>query len=69
MLAVVSSLYSFAALNGFVPERCNPVRGIDKYSEQGRERYPSEDELRRLATPLLLRKPTASLVGTPRHAT
>jgi integrase len=54
MLAVVSSLYSFAALNGFVPERCNPVRGIEKYPEQGRERYLTTDELRRLGDALAL---------------
>lgn len=54
MLAVVSSLYSFAALNGFVPERCNPVRGIEKYPEQGRERYLSTEELRRLGDALAL---------------
>lgn len=54
MLAVVSSLYSFAALNGLVPERCNPARGIEKYREQGRERYLSTEELRRLGDALAL---------------
>lgn len=47
-LAVVGSMYSFAAKRGFVPEGFNPVRGIEKYPEDGRERFLSTDELVRL---------------------
>ena len=38
MLAIVSSLYGFAARRGLVPEGRNPARGIEKYPEQRRER-------------------------------
>ena len=48
MLAVVSSLYSFAAKRHFVPQGTNPARGIEKYRENGRERFLSAEELRRL---------------------
>jgi integrase len=48
LVAVVSSMYSFAAKNGLVPEGCNPARGIEKYREEGRERYLTGEELQRL---------------------
>ena len=58
MLAVVSSLYSYAASNGLVPERCNPIRGIEKYREQGRERYLTEEELKRLGDAIMVAETT-----------
>jgi hypothetical protein len=48
MLAVVGSLYAFAGKRKLVPGSFNPVRGIDKYPEKGRERFLSGQELARL---------------------
>jgi integrase len=48
MLAVVGSLYSFAAKRHVVPHGGNPARGIEKYPEEGRERFLSTEELTRL---------------------
>lgn len=48
LVAVIGSMYSFAGKNGLVPEGCNPARGIEKYREQGRERYLTGEELQRL---------------------
>jgi integrase len=48
MLAVVGSLYAFASKRKLVPGGFNPVRGIDKYPEKGRERFLSGQELARL---------------------
>jgi integrase len=48
MLAVVGSLYAFAGKRKLVPGGFNPVRGIDKYPEKGRERFLSGTELARL---------------------
>jgi integrase len=48
MLAVVGSLYSFAGKRHILPLGLNPVRGIDKYPEKGRERFLSIEELNRL---------------------
>lgn len=47
-IAVVRSMYSFAEQRGHVPEGCNPARRIEKYPEQGRERFLTVEELRRL---------------------
>ncbi|WP_423251084.1 hypothetical protein, partial [Klebsiella oxytoca] len=52
LIAVVGSMYAFGAKQGLVPEGCNPARGIEKYREQGRERYLSGDELQRLGVAL-----------------
>jgi len=46
--AVVGSMYSFAVKRGLVPDGLNPARGIEKYPENGRERFLSTDELVRL---------------------
>jgi integrase len=48
MLAVVGSLYTFAAKRKLIPVGFNPVRGIDHYPEKGRERFLTGDELARL---------------------
>jgi integrase len=45
VLAVVGSLYSFAGKRRILPFGMNPARGIDKYPEQGRERFLSVAEL------------------------
>ncbi len=48
VLAVVGSLYSFSGKRRIIPFGLNPTRGIEKYREQGRERYLSTKELTRL---------------------
>lgn len=48
VLAVVASLFTFAGKSGLVPEGFNPARGIDRYTEDRRERFLSIDELERL---------------------
>lgn len=47
ILAIVGSMYGFGAKHGLVPEDTNPARGIERYREDGRERYLSVDELER----------------------
>ncbi|MGO8676460.1 MAG: integrase arm-type DNA-binding domain-containing protein [Limisphaerales bacterium] len=51
-VAVWGKLYSWAAERGIVPEAQNPVKGLKKYREQGRERFLSSDELARLGAAL-----------------
>ena len=48
MLAVVGSMYGFGAKHGLVPEGMNPAHGIERYSEDGRERFLSTEELVKL---------------------
>jgi integrase len=48
MLAVVGTLYGFAAKRKLVRDGFNPARGIEKYPEKGRERFLTSDELGRL---------------------
>jgi integrase len=50
IIAVVGSMYGFAGKRGLVPEGLNPARGIEKYPEDGRERFLSTDELVRLGS-------------------
>lgn len=50
VLGVVGSLYSFAAKHGLVAEGLNPVKGIDRFKEEKRERYLSVSELMRLGS-------------------
>jgi integrase len=47
-LAVISSMYGFAARRGLVPDGHNPGARIEKYREQGRERFLSTSEIERL---------------------
>jgi integrase len=61
VVAVLSSMYSFAAKRGLVPEAFNPARGIEKYREEGRERYLTGDELQSLGVALI----EAETVGIP----
>ena len=61
MLAVVGSLYAFAGKRKLVPGGFNPVRGIDKYPEKGRERFLSGQELARLGNALR----EAETIGIP----
>ena len=48
ILAVLASMFSFASKRKLLPNDFNPVRGIDKYPERGRERFLSMSELERL---------------------
>ena len=61
ILTVVSSLHTFAATRSLVPENYNPTRGIEKYPEEGRERYLTKDELQRLGAALI----EAQTIGVP----
>jgi integrase len=61
VLAVVSSLYSFAAKRKVVASGLNPTRGIDKYPEKGRERYLTTEEFARLGEAIR----EAETVGLP----
>lgn len=45
---VLSAILTEAELLGYRPEVSNPVRGIRRYWRKGRERFLSEEELRRL---------------------
>jgi integrase len=47
-IITLSGLYTFAAKNHLIPQGFNPVRGIEKFREQGRERYLSTEEIGRL---------------------
>lgn len=51
-LAVISKFMNWAEAKGLRPQHSNPVRGIKKYPENRRERFLSEEELRRLADSL-----------------
>jgi integrase len=60
-LAVLSSLFGFLSAAGYVPEGCNPTRGVERYREEGRERYLTSEELKRLGAGLR----EAETVGLP----
>jgi len=61
VLAVVGSMYAFAAGSGIVPEGTNPARGIEKFKESRRERFLTSDELERLGNAIR----EAETVGVP----
>ena len=48
ILAIVGSMYSYAGKQGLVSEGLNPARGIERFTEKGRERFLSLAELERL---------------------
>lgn len=48
ILAIVGSMYAYAGNQGLVPEGMNPARGIERFRENGRERFLSVAELERL---------------------
>ncbi len=52
VVAVISSMYSFAQKHDLVPEGMSPTRGIEKYREEGRERYLTSAEMQRLGEAL-----------------
>lgn len=47
-IVALSGVYTFAARRRLTANGINPARGIEKFREQGRERYLSTDELGRL---------------------
>ncbi len=51
-LAVWGKLFTWGAARGLVPNGFNPARGIERYREQGRERFLSGEELARLGEAL-----------------
>ena len=52
LVTLLSHFYDWAADAGHVPKQSNPCRGIERFSEAGRERYLSDDELSRLGAAL-----------------
>ncbi len=52
VLAIVSSMWTWAERRGEVGASSNPVKGIERYPEQGRERYLTSAELARLGDAL-----------------
>jgi hypothetical protein len=53
-VAVWSKAFAWGATRGLVPEGLNPAKGLQKYREQGRERYLTRDELAALGDALRL---------------
>lgn len=53
-IGALSTVFTFAARHGLVPEGCNPIRGLERFRETGRERYLTNDELGRLGDALRL---------------
>jgi integrase len=54
VLVTISGAYSFGARHGLTPEGLNPARGIEKFREEGRERYLSGEEIAKLGAVLRL---------------
>lgn len=48
VLAVISSVWNWASDRDEIPQGTNPAVGVDRYKEQGRERYLSVEEMGRL---------------------
>jgi integrase len=61
VMALISGLYSWAVKAGEIHLDRNPTQGLTRYREEGRERYLTEDELRRLGDALRV----AEAVGLP----
>ncbi len=51
-LAVWGKLFAWGAARGLVPNGFNPARGVERYREQGRERFLTGEELARLGETL-----------------
>jgi integrase len=60
-LATWSKMFSWAAARGLVPEGHNPAKGIERYREEGRERYLTDNEIARLGEVLV----EAETIGLP----
>ena len=70
LVAVIASMYGFAARRGIVPRGANPAQGIERFREFSRERYLGVEELNRLGETLRLAEtkglPWRSDVDKPR---
>jgi integrase len=51
-LATWSKMFSWAAARGLVPDGHNPAKGIERYREEGKERYLTDVEIIRLGDAL-----------------
>ena len=60
-LAILSAAYGWAGRNGFVADGFNPAAGIERFEEEGRERYLTADEMARLGAALR----EAETIGLP----
>src|SRR5262249_39974080 len=60
-LAVLSKMMSWGIRRGDRPDQQNPCRGVERFKEQGRERFLTEAELARLADAIR----EAETVGIP----
>ena len=60
-VAMLGSFFAWCERHGHRPRQSNPARGLDRFKEEERERYLTEDELGRLGATLLL----AESVGLP----
>jgi integrase len=60
-VAIIGSMFSFALKRGLIDNDQNPARGIDKYRQEGRERFLSAQELERLGAAIRV----AERVGVP----
>jgi integrase len=54
LVAVIASMFSFAARQGIIPRGPNPAQGIERFRESARERYLGIEELNRLGETLRL---------------
>jgi hypothetical protein len=54
VIALISSLYSWAGKAGEIPRGTNPVRDVTRFREQARTRYLSDAEIARLGETLVL---------------
>ena len=54
VIAIIASMYGFAARRGLVPKGTNPVEGLERFRENSRERYLNTEELKRLGETLRL---------------
>jgi len=61
VLSMMGAMYTWGAKNGLLPRGINPCIDIDRYKEQGRERYLSARELERLGAAIR----EAETVGIP----
>jgi integrase len=64
LVAVIASIYGFAARQGIVARGANPALGIERFRESGRERYLGIEELNCLGETLRL----AETEGLPGHS-
>jgi len=60
-LAILSAAYGWASRNGFVADGFNPAAGIERFQEEGRERYLTAEEMARLGEALR----EAETIGLP----